>query len=174
MGEWIYRSHIFLTSALVGGEWSASRPCRFTHWLGGWVKPRASRDDLVKRQFLILPRLELRPLGCPASNQSLYTIRYPMRPRLDWNASPLGSLSPCSPHHPTSLGLCTQVDASIPMIIHRIHNFQTHDTCDASVSGFCTTVYSLSFLSKRSILALRWVSTCATTHAMWHMRWLHA
>jgi hypothetical protein len=21
--------HIFLTSALVGGEWSASRPCRF-------------------------------------------------------------------------------------------------------------------------------------------------
>jgi hypothetical protein len=22
--------HIFLTSALVGGEWSASRPCRFT------------------------------------------------------------------------------------------------------------------------------------------------
>jgi hypothetical protein len=25
MGEWI---HIFLTSALVGGEWSASLPCR--------------------------------------------------------------------------------------------------------------------------------------------------
>jgi hypothetical protein len=23
--------HIFLTSALVGGEWSASRPCRFIH-----------------------------------------------------------------------------------------------------------------------------------------------
>jgi hypothetical protein len=22
--------HVFLTSALVGGEWSASRPCRFT------------------------------------------------------------------------------------------------------------------------------------------------
>jgi hypothetical protein len=39
--------HIFLTSALVGGEWSASRPCRFnpeegapgTHWIGGWVDP---------------------------------------------------------------------------------------------------------------------------------------
>jgi hypothetical protein len=36
--------HIFLTSALAGGEWSASRPCRFTsgerapgtHWIGGW------------------------------------------------------------------------------------------------------------------------------------------
>jgi hypothetical protein len=30
MGEWMYRSTFFLTSALVGGEWSASRPCRFT------------------------------------------------------------------------------------------------------------------------------------------------
>jgi hypothetical protein len=37
-----------MTSALVGGEWSASRPGRFTpwerapgiHWIGGWVDPR--------------------------------------------------------------------------------------------------------------------------------------
>jgi hypothetical protein len=32
--------HIFLTLVLVGGEWSASRPGRFTpstHWIGGWV-----------------------------------------------------------------------------------------------------------------------------------------
>jgi hypothetical protein len=37
--------HIFLTSALTGGECSASRPGRFTpgiHWIGGWVDPRAS------------------------------------------------------------------------------------------------------------------------------------
>jgi hypothetical protein len=35
--------HVFLTSTLVGGEWSASRPGRFTrgkivpgdHWIGG-------------------------------------------------------------------------------------------------------------------------------------------
>jgi hypothetical protein len=50
--------HIFLTLALVGGEWSASRPCRFTpgesalgiHWIGGWVDPRASLDDAEKRK----------------------------------------------------------------------------------------------------------------------------
>jgi hypothetical protein len=24
--------HVLLTSALVGGEWSASRPCRFAPW----------------------------------------------------------------------------------------------------------------------------------------------
>jgi hypothetical protein len=48
--------HIFLTSALVGVEWSASRPCRFnprkrtpsTHWIGGWADPRASLDDLER------------------------------------------------------------------------------------------------------------------------------
>jgi hypothetical protein len=60
--------HIFLTSALVGGEWSASRPGRFTpeerapgtHWIGGWVDLRAGQDDLEKIKFLTLPGLELR------------------------------------------------------------------------------------------------------------------
>jgi hypothetical protein len=40
-------SHAFLTSALDGGEWSASRLGLFTprerdsgtHWIGGWVGP---------------------------------------------------------------------------------------------------------------------------------------
>jgi hypothetical protein len=37
------------------------------------VGPRAGLDDVEKRKFLILPGLELRPLGCPARNQSLYS-----------------------------------------------------------------------------------------------------
>jgi hypothetical protein len=47
-------SHIFLTSAVAGGEWSASRPGRFTpkapgtHWIRGWVDPGAGLDDLEK------------------------------------------------------------------------------------------------------------------------------
>jgi hypothetical protein len=48
--------HIFLTSALAGGEWSPSRPDRFTpeerapgtHWIGGWVGLRAGLDDVEK------------------------------------------------------------------------------------------------------------------------------
>jgi hypothetical protein len=43
--------NIFLTSALVGGEWSASRPGRFApgaHWTGGWVNPRAGVDNVEK------------------------------------------------------------------------------------------------------------------------------
>jgi hypothetical protein len=77
--------HIFLTSALAGGEWSTSRPGRFnpgesasgTHWIGGCVDPRAGLDDVEKKRFLTLPRFELRPLGRPARSQSLYRLRFP-------------------------------------------------------------------------------------------------
>jgi hypothetical protein len=59
--------HIFLALALVGGERSVSRPCRFTpgesapdiHWVGAWVDPRIGLDDVDKLKFLTLPALEL-------------------------------------------------------------------------------------------------------------------
>jgi len=48
-----------LTSALDGGEWSASHIGHFTpketapdtHWTGGWVGPRAVLDVVVKRKI---------------------------------------------------------------------------------------------------------------------------
>jgi hypothetical protein len=48
--------HVFLTSALVGGEWPASRPGRFTPrerapgtcCIGGWVGPRTGLDSVQK------------------------------------------------------------------------------------------------------------------------------
>jgi hypothetical protein len=57
--------HVFLVSALVGGEWSASCPSRFapgerttgTHWTGGCVGPGAGLDDVIERKFLTLPGL---------------------------------------------------------------------------------------------------------------------
>jgi hypothetical protein len=48
-----------------------------THWIGGWVDPRAGLDDVEKKKFLTLLGLELRPLGRPARSQSLYRLRYP-------------------------------------------------------------------------------------------------
>jgi hypothetical protein len=56
-------SHIFLTSALVGGEWSTSRLGRYTPgerapgtlWIGGWVDLRAGLNDLEKTKFLTPP-----------------------------------------------------------------------------------------------------------------------
>jgi hypothetical protein len=74
----------FLTLALVGGEWSDSRPCRVTpgkkatgtYWVRGWVGPRAGLDEVKKRKFLTLPGLELRHLGRPALSQSVYRLRY--------------------------------------------------------------------------------------------------
>jgi hypothetical protein len=55
----MYSSTHSLTSELDGGEWSASRPDRFTprerapgtHWIGGWVGPRAVLDAVVKRKI---------------------------------------------------------------------------------------------------------------------------
>jgi hypothetical protein len=74
-----------ITSALVGGEWSASRPRRFnprerdpgSRRIGDWMGPRASLDDVEKRKFLTVPGFELRPLGRPARSQLLYRLRYP-------------------------------------------------------------------------------------------------
>jgi hypothetical protein len=69
--------HFFLTLALVGDEWSVSRPGRFTpgtNWIEGWVGLRASLDDLEKIKFLTLQGHELLPLGRPARSQSLYRL----------------------------------------------------------------------------------------------------
>jgi hypothetical protein len=53
--------HILLTAALAGGEWSALPPRKEPQYplnrkLGG---PQSSLDDVEKRKFLTLPRLEL-------------------------------------------------------------------------------------------------------------------
>jgi hypothetical protein len=59
LGEWRYSYAHSLTSALDGGEWSASRPNRFTprerapgtYCIRGWVGPRAVLDAVVKRKI---------------------------------------------------------------------------------------------------------------------------
>jgi hypothetical protein len=64
----MYSSTHSLTSALDGGEWSASHHGRFTprerdpltHWIGGWVGPRAILDAVVKRK-IPSPRRESNP-----------------------------------------------------------------------------------------------------------------
>jgi hypothetical protein len=51
--------HVFLTSALVEGEWSASRSYRFnpekraagTDWIGGWMDTRTGLDDMTNGIF---------------------------------------------------------------------------------------------------------------------------
>jgi hypothetical protein len=49
---------VFLTSAVVGSEWSASRPGHFTtaernrvtHLTGGWVGPEIGLNDMERRK----------------------------------------------------------------------------------------------------------------------------
>jgi hypothetical protein len=99
--------HILLTSALVGGEWSTSRPGRFTprekgpgtHWIGSWVDLRAGLDDLEKIKLLTLPGLELRPLGrytdyaipaphCFAVHYTILTLKFHHISKLSINIAP--------------------------------------------------------------------------------------
>jgi len=45
--------HSVLSSALVGYEWSASRPSRFTpntYWIRSWMGPRVGPDAVAKRK----------------------------------------------------------------------------------------------------------------------------
>jgi hypothetical protein len=71
LGESRYSSTHTLTSAPDGGEWSALRPGRFTprgrgpgtHWIGGWVGPRAVLDAVVKMK-IPSPRRESNPRWC--------------------------------------------------------------------------------------------------------------
>jgi hypothetical protein len=72
---------VFLTSALDGGERSASRPCRFspgnlapvTHWIGACVVPRAGLE--LCRGYSNLFCRESNPVR-PAHNSSLYWLSY--------------------------------------------------------------------------------------------------
>jgi hypothetical protein len=77
--------HTFLTSALFGDVWSASRPSRFTPeekapgtlWIGGWLDLVTGTDNVEKRKILPLPGFEIRPLRRPARSQPLYRLPYP-------------------------------------------------------------------------------------------------
>jgi hypothetical protein len=79
----------FLTSALIGGKWSASRPCQFTaeeratgtHWIGGWVALGIGLSLMEKRKILhcrkSLP-------GRLDHSLSLYRLSYPLYKLWNW------------------------------------------------------------------------------------------
>jgi hypothetical protein len=78
-----YSSYLFSTSALDGGEWSASHPGRALalekgpHCTGGWVGPRAGLDTEATGKILSpLPRIELdSPVVRPVARQKLYNMK---------------------------------------------------------------------------------------------------
>jgi hypothetical protein len=134
--------HISLTSALIGGEWSASRPGRFTppdtHWIGGWVGPRAGLDDVEKRKLLTLPGLELRPLGRPAHSQSLNRLRYPGS---HFSVLPRLKMAGIYLHipHTSSWHLDTRQRAVILIYLQSVH--LKHEIMNSEMGRMCGTQY---------------------------------
>jgi hypothetical protein len=81
IGEWRYSSTHFLTAALGGGEWSASRPSSLAprerapdNWIGGCV---AVWTRCRRKKFPAPPGCEPRSFDRPTRSQSLYSLRYP-------------------------------------------------------------------------------------------------
>jgi hypothetical protein len=82
-GERRYSSYSFLTSALDGGEWSASRPGRAlprgktpgTHCTGGWVGLGAGLDTEDRGKSL---------WPCRGSNPDRPVVQYVVRHYTDW------------------------------------------------------------------------------------------
>jgi hypothetical protein len=79
---------LFLTSALDWSEWSASHPRHFTpretapctHWVGGWVGPRASLDTMEKRR-ISCPCQELNPSHQPVTVLTGLSVLQSLRSR---------------------------------------------------------------------------------------------
>jgi hypothetical protein len=123
MGTWITDPR-FLTSTLVGGEWSASFPGRFTpgertpctHWIGGWMEPRTSLNDVKKRKFLTLQEFEFRPLDRQACNQSLYRLRYPGSSLFHSNSNYLVKCQLIQRRNLTVLNLAIVLQITLPTI----------------------------------------------------------
>jgi hypothetical protein len=92
----------FLTSALDGSKWTASRPCSFTpekiatgaHWIRGWVGPRAGLDAVEKS--LVPVRNRALTVQCSARRYTDWVITTPPKHlykiciKCSWFSSPCG------------------------------------------------------------------------------------
>jgi hypothetical protein len=120
VGKWRYSSTHSLTSALDGGEWSASRPDRFNprerapgaHWIGG---PRAVLDAVVKRK-IPSPRRESNPR---TPIVQLVTQRY-----TDWAITAL-SLPPTSKMFVMTMNTSDQtvLEKNLMMVVRRRRSY---------------------------------------------------
>jgi hypothetical protein len=169
--------------------------------IGGWVGPRSGLNDVEKRKFLTLPRLELRPLGRPARSQLLYRLRCtgyiymyqidPCSPKLreqctlglhclhtlaNYTLLILSKLSPCLMGKGTLHVLDVQV--------HFIHaSISEHGEiiwgCDTSLSAFAALSITKSSLRYNVCIALlthkTWpsISTCAECVSYFPCSWFY-
>jgi hypothetical protein len=112
----MYSSTHSLNSALDGGEWSASRPGRFTprerapgtHWVGGWVGSRAVLDAMVKRK---IPSLR------QESNQRTPIVQPVVQHYTDWAITA----------HLERNMYCCMLSPSVCLVIGKLSYFLLHE-----------------------------------------------
>jgi hypothetical protein len=160
---------ICLTSALIVGEWSASRLGRFTpgerapgtHWTGGWVGPRAGLNDVRNRKLLTLPEMYYILLLFFQSNTTIYQstrwhfavnnlsllvvqCRYMFRL--------MKSLSGDTPTNPVLLNYASYMDPYIVFIIVRYNNLKKYGVLlSLSIITFICTDWVVVFYTALKI-----------------------
>jgi hypothetical protein len=137
--------HVFLKSALVRGDWSASRSSRFTsaekgpgtHWTGGCVSPRTGLDDVEKRNIthsLTHSLMELSPsweaANC-AAIQKLSSVLW--NPKANYRVHKSPPLVP----------ILSQIDLipTIPFYLSKIHFNIVHPPTSWSSPWFFLSVF---------------------------------
>jgi hypothetical protein len=192
MGEWTHRAPPFLTSALDGGEWSASRPCRFTpgertcgtHWIVDAVGRRVGLDLVKERKIF----------HCWESNPGWASKSFLIHHSTGILPSTLQSAESEAPLHSPlycmSTVLCVvhpqsgiQCTASLPALetpdrivlllvwelisaSEMFVNFVRQRYCDVTANG-----YSITLHNRGSVLALNlWVHLSVFTNTFWQ-RW---
>jgi hypothetical protein len=109
--------------------------------LGG---PRAGLEDMEKSKFLTLLGLELRPLGRPARNQSLYRLSHPelqmtRYKKLNWL---LRNVINYSIHYKTSTKYCMIIKLEyITEIFGTSEGNETYKKTSLGITGFLDFVH---------------------------------
>jgi hypothetical protein len=120
-----------LTSALDGGEWSVSKPGRFTPppptervtptpWKGGWVSPRAVLDALRNNAFMLI---SVQSVTCKTNQcqSPFYQARHNALLGVGRRMFPVFSAAP----YPL-MGPIAEIFTFIKLLVVRPNSFKSH------------------------------------------------
>jgi hypothetical protein len=125
----------FLTSALDGGEWSPSCPCRFvskerdfgSHWIGGWVGPELAGTPWRRENYSRI------------RNQ---IVQFVAHLNTDWDSPTLCNAAVISWGMKTRCNIATPAARSVYQAQTSIHLSQSQDGhCSVHVNSGTASIY---------------------------------
>jgi hypothetical protein len=168
-GENRYSSYSFTTSALDGGEWSASRPGRAftpgTHCTGGWVDPRAGLNTEDRGKILC---------SCRGSNPDRPVVQPVVRHYTAWaNPAPSTRLYGAISHKAASSLYLPQWETEISRNQLNQDWWSPVRDLDTALpkyeAGVIITRPRCSIITYWALISCSWSETACRTHEL--VRW---